>query len=40
MLNQRKLLETLDDLVEQGIIHSGQRQDVLNRETSRHVTYY
>ena len=39
MLNQRKLLETLDDLVEQGIIHSGQRQDVLNRgnEQARHL---
>ena len=39
MLNQRKLLETLNDLVEIGVLHAGQRQDVLNRgnEQARHL---
>ena len=39
MLNQRKLLEILDDLVNIGVIHAGQRQDVLNRgnEQARHL---
>ena len=35
----RRMLETLDNLVEQGFIHAGQRQDVLNRglDQARHL---
>ena len=39
MVNQRKISEYLEYLVQRGIIHSGQRDDVLNRgqEQARHV---
>ena len=39
MIGKRKIEEYLRYLVERGIIHEGQQQDVLNRfqEQSRHV---
>jgi len=39
VINQRKISEFLDYLVERSIIHAGQKQDVLNRgqEQARHL---
>ena len=39
MINQDRLLQILDLLLDRGLIHAGQRQDVLNRghEQARHI---
>ena len=39
MIDQKRLTEILDYLVAKGIVHAGQRQDVLNRgqEQARHI---
>ena len=39
MINQNRLIEFLNYLVKRGIIHAGQKQDVLNRgqEQARHL---
>ena len=39
MLNIQRLRDILDLLVKKGVIHAGQRQDVLNRgrDQARHI---
>ena len=38
-MNKMRLTQFLDTLVERGVLHSGQRQDVLNRgrDQARHI---